>query len=240
MTGARILHVDDEPDIREVVRISLGLDPELTVRSCASGAEALSAAGGWQPDLVLLDVMMPDMDGPTTLSELYKDPRTAGVLVVFMTARAQARELDYFKSLGATGVIAKPFDPIGLAAAVREFLRPAPDLDAVREEFPERATKDANELLSCIKEMSSEQSRASALARVRKLAHGLAGAGGLFGYSQISEEAAALEDAVIAGRTDAEIKATAATLLARIFSTVGKQPKAPSVGFSNPPTLTPH
>ena len=72
MGAIRILHVDDEPDIREVVDMSLGLNPEFEVRACSSGAEAVAAAIEWSPALILLDVMMPGMDGPTTLLQLHK------------------------------------------------------------------------------------------------------------------------------------------------------------------------
>ena len=123
MSARRVLHVDDEPDIREVVELSLGLDPDLTVRSCGSGGDGLAAAAAWAPDLILLDVMMPMMDGPTTLTHLRQNPRTADIPVVFMTARAQPRELEHFVSLGAEGVIAKPFDPMTLAAAAISALR---------------------------------------------------------------------------------------------------------------------
>jgi CheY-like chemotaxis protein len=122
MTAVRVLHVDDEPDIREVVELSLSLDPDLKVRSCSSGGDALSAAVAWMPDLILLDVMMPNMDGPTTLTHLRQIPKTAEIPVVFMTARAQPRELEHFVSLGAEGVIAKPFDPMTLAASVRNYI----------------------------------------------------------------------------------------------------------------------
>ena len=76
MSSVRVLHVDDEPDIREVVEMSLGLDPELAVKSCASGSDALSASNEWPPDLILLDVMMPVMDGPTTFRHLRERPAT--------------------------------------------------------------------------------------------------------------------------------------------------------------------
>jgi CheY-like chemotaxis protein len=125
MTSLRILHVDDEPDIREVVELSLGLDPAFSVRSCASGADALAMAAEWSPDMILCDVMMPVMDGPATLARLRECPHTVNTPVVFMTARAQTRELEYFKSLGAIGVIPKPFDPMTLANAVRCHLRSA-------------------------------------------------------------------------------------------------------------------
>ncbi len=122
MSELRVLHVDDEPDIRELVEISLGLDPELSVKSCASGNDALAAAAEWLPDVILIDVMMPFLDGPQTLSQLRENESTAKIPVVFMTARAQTRELAHFLSLGAAGVIPKPFDPMMLAGAVRKFL----------------------------------------------------------------------------------------------------------------------
>jgi CheY-like chemotaxis protein len=122
MSSIRILHVDDEPDIREVVDLSLALNPDFEVHACASGEEAISAAAEWSPIIILLDVMMPGMDGPTTLAQLRKNPRTAGIPVLFMTARAQTREVEHFCSLGAQGVISKPFDPMTLAGVVRDHL----------------------------------------------------------------------------------------------------------------------
>jgi two-component system OmpR family response regulator len=122
MRRIRILHVDDDSDIREVVGISLGLDTAFAVRSCASGGEAIAAAAEWSPELILLDVMMPDMDGPMTLVRLRECPQTATIPVVFMTARAQAGELQRFVALGALGVISKPFDPMTLATMVSGYL----------------------------------------------------------------------------------------------------------------------
>jgi two-component system, OmpR family, response regulator len=120
--STRILYVDDEPDIREVVDISLGLNPDFEVRECASGTEAITAAAEWSPALILLDVIMPGMDGPTTLAQLRKNPQTSAIPVLFMTARTQAREIEQMLSLGAQGVIAKPFDPMLLAGVVRNHL----------------------------------------------------------------------------------------------------------------------
>lgn len=123
MSAIRILHVDDEPDIREVVDISLALNPEFEVRACSSGAEAIATAAEWSPRLILLDVMMPGMDGPATLAQLRDNPHTSTIPVLFMTARAQAREVEHFIALGAQGVISKPFDPMTLAAQVRSQLQ---------------------------------------------------------------------------------------------------------------------
>jgi len=118
----KILYVDDEPDIREIACLSLELDPELEVRPCASGAEALELVKGWQPDLILLDVMMPGLDGPTTFQRMKENPEIASVPTVFITARTQARDTEGFRQMGIAGVIAKPFDPMTLAATARSFL----------------------------------------------------------------------------------------------------------------------
>jgi CheY-like chemotaxis protein len=122
MTDIRILVVDDEPDIREVVDVSLGLDREFKMRACASGADALVMAAEWSPTLILLDVMMPLMDGPATLANLRKNPRTAHIPVLFLTARTQTDEIAQYISLGAQGVLSKPFNPMTLAASVRSYL----------------------------------------------------------------------------------------------------------------------
>jgi CheY-like chemotaxis protein len=125
MAGLRVLYIDDEPDIREIVELSLGLDPRILVRSCASGDAALALAPDWAPDIILCDVVMPDMDGPATLARMRQCPQTADIPFVFMTSRAQAHEIKHFKSLGAAGIILKPFDPMTLADSVRSHLRQA-------------------------------------------------------------------------------------------------------------------
>jgi two-component system OmpR family response regulator len=132
MAALRVLYIDDEPDIREVVELSLGLDPSILVRSCASGREALALAPDWAPDIILCDVVMPVMDGAATLARMRQCPQTANTLFVFMTSRAQAREIEHFKSLGAAGIILKPFDPMTLAEAVRSHLRQAGGLTEIR------------------------------------------------------------------------------------------------------------
>jgi two-component system OmpR family response regulator len=185
MTTIRILHVDDEPDIREVVELSLGLDPVFTVRSCGSGEEALAAAAEWQPDIILLDVMMPVMDGPATLVRLRQNARTASIPVIFMTARAQAREVDRFRSLGAVGVIPKPFDPMTLAASVRSYVQPTQDpLDDLRAGFLARVKKDAA-ALSEHRLALKENRLPDTLDRIKRIAHALSGAGGIYGFARI-------------------------------------------------------
>lgn len=196
MTCLRILHVDDEPDIREVVELSLSLDPAFSVRSCASGGDALHAVAEWPPDLILCDVMMPGMDGPATLARLRENPQTAHVPVVFMTARAQTRELEHFKSLGATGVIAKPFDPMTLATAVRSHLRTA-GLSALRAGFLERLRADAAMFGAFREDLAKPDVAFSALDQIKAFGHALCGAAGIFGFQDISRDARALERAIV-------------------------------------------
>ncbi|MDT9600675.1 response regulator [Sphingosinicella rhizophila] len=117
----RILYVDDEADIREVAAMALELDRDFEVRTCQSGFEGLGVALSWKPDLILLDVMMPEMDGPTTFAKLQEQADQTPP-VIFITARTQAHEVERFKALGARGVIAKPFDPMTLAQTVRHHL----------------------------------------------------------------------------------------------------------------------
>jgi len=115
----KVLYVEDEDDIRTVAQLALEVVGGLTLRSCSSGEEAVQAAVGFAPDLILLDVMMPGMDGPSTLAALRELTLLKDVPVIFMTAKVQPSEIAYYRSLGALDVIAKPFDPMTLADQVR-------------------------------------------------------------------------------------------------------------------------
>ena len=117
----RILYVEDEPDIRMVAQMALQAVGGFTVIACASGQEALDAAPGASADLLLLDVMMPGMDGPSTLKALRALPATANTPVIFMTAKVQAAEVAVYKGLGALEVIPKPFDPMELSAQIQRI-----------------------------------------------------------------------------------------------------------------------
>lgn len=123
MSSLRVLHIDDEADIREIVAISFSLDSDFALRSCGSGKEGLAAASEYRPDLILLDVVMPRMDGLATLRHLQANPQTADIPVVLMTA--QAGEFEQLMSLGAAGVICKPFNPMTLAASTRSHIQRA-------------------------------------------------------------------------------------------------------------------
>jgi CheY-like chemotaxis protein len=111
--------VEDDPDIRAVAHLSLTAVGGFTVELCPSGTEALAQAIAFDPQLVLLDVVMPGMDGPTTLARLRELPSMADVPIVFMTAQAQPEARQDYLRLGAADVVAKPFDPMTLPAALQ-------------------------------------------------------------------------------------------------------------------------
>jgi CheY-like chemotaxis protein len=114
-----VLLVEDSPDIRLIVKAALERVGGLKVRACESGAEALAAVAEFKPQLILLDVMMPDMDGPGVLARLREHPDTAAIPVVFLTALAAPSEIQRLRALGAVDVLTKPFNPMTLHEKVK-------------------------------------------------------------------------------------------------------------------------
>lgn len=115
----KILVIEDDDDIRRVLQISLSRLGGMQVVEAASGGEGLIAAAQEAPDLIMLDVMMPGTDGPTTLAMLQANAATASIPVIFMTAKAMPNEVERLRSLGAAAVLTKPFDPAQLPGDVR-------------------------------------------------------------------------------------------------------------------------
>ncbi len=117
----RILYVEDEPDIQAVARLALEMVGGYTLEVCGSGREALEKAPGFAPQLILLDVMMPGMDGPETLKAMRGMAELAALPVIFMTAKVQPSEVAHYKELGVADVIPKPFDPMTLPTAIQSI-----------------------------------------------------------------------------------------------------------------------
>ncbi|MEI6046629.1 MAG: response regulator [Chloroflexota bacterium] len=117
----RILVVEDEPDIQVIAKLALEAVGGFTVELCNSGAEALKKAPLFTPDLILLDVMMPGMDGPSTFKKLRELPQITTTPVIFMTAKVQPHEVIQYREMGALDVIAKPFDPMTLSDTIRNI-----------------------------------------------------------------------------------------------------------------------
>jgi CheY-like chemotaxis protein len=203
-----VLYVDDEPDIRKIVQIALGLANDLEVHIGDSGIRALEMARELQPDVVLLDVMMPGLDGPATLSRMRADPALAHIPVIFMTAKAMPKEIAKFRELGAVGVIAKPFDPMLLSKQLFGLWedRPAEDLSPAErpeetnlrlhvaklgEKFLDRSRDEAI-VLRALSEHAHE-GNPIVIEEIERMAHKIHGSGSMFGFSAVSDCAAEIE-----------------------------------------------
>ncbi len=200
----RILFVDDDADIRRVGELALQRVGGFDVEICACGEEALRRAPEFEPDLLLLDVMMPEMDGVTLYDNLSKDPHIGDVPVIFITAKAQKPEIARYLVLGAMGVIKKPFDPMGLAEEIRiiwsrQFDGPHDvgddDIEVLRQLVDRYRQKLAmrlerlDDLLSRVTGQDSQQT----LLKIKSVAHKLAGSGAMFGLPEVSEICAEFE-----------------------------------------------
>jgi CheY-like chemotaxis protein/HPt (histidine-containing phosphotransfer) domain-containing protein len=242
-----ILHVDDDPDIREVVSFALGIDPAFDVKSCAGGEEALDITDrGTIPDLILCDVMMPGIDGPELLRRLREKPTMAGTPVIFMTARAQTKDLEQFKVLGAKAVITKPFDPMALADAVRGHMglgahvadhvaadvaadvaaNGTPDREAADHGFFQSMRTEAAKLKKLREELLGGPSSSGLFDNLRSCAHKLAGSAGVFGFREISDLASSLEEALLGKRAEQIIFADVAVKLDALLARIERE--APS------------
>ena len=118
----KILIIDDEDDIREVAALSLQTVAGWDVIMASSGAQGVARASEQHPDAILLDVMMPGMDGPTTFRELRKNPATAGIPVLLLTAKVQGSDQRRFADLGVQAILFKPFDPLTLSSQISSAL----------------------------------------------------------------------------------------------------------------------
>lgn len=118
----KALIIDDEDDVRQVIRLSLGRVGGMDVADASSGEAGIALAAATVPDFILLDLMMPEMDGVETLGRLREDPRTSSIPVIFLTAKALPSELERLRSLGALDVIVKPFNPMTLADQLKSIL----------------------------------------------------------------------------------------------------------------------
>jgi len=193
----RVLYVEDDDDIRHVTAMALEGDGfELT--SYESGLKALSNAAHQNPDVLLLDVMMPGMDGPTTLRKLRELPHLAMTPVIFMTAKTNSAEVELYKEIGAVGMISKPFDPMTLAEEIRVIVtnvsqkivtNKALSLRALQERFrtslPQRIADIQYYRRAC-----QEGGDCSELFRA---VHSLSGAAGTFGFHRLGVQARTLE-----------------------------------------------
>ncbi len=122
MNNKCILLIDDEETIQEVVQVGIEIEVGWQVSIASSGSEGIALAKSQQPDAILLDVMMPYMDGISTLSELKANSQTKSIPVIFLTAKTQATDKKQFQSLGVAGIITKPFNSMTLGSRIAKIL----------------------------------------------------------------------------------------------------------------------
>jgi CheY-like chemotaxis protein len=123
MTYKRLLLIDDEETIQTVVKFGISMAAGWDVLSASTGQLGIEIAQKERPDAILLDVMMPEMDGIATFKALQADPMTTEIPVIFLTAKAQTVERNQFSALGASGVITKPFNALDLPEQIAKILR---------------------------------------------------------------------------------------------------------------------
>ena len=215
----RILNVDDDPLMRDVVELALGFDAEFVVMSCEGGEQALAAVPGWQPDLIILDVLMPGMDGPAVLARLRADPATAKIPVIFITGRAPPAERERLLALGAVAVIAKPFYPVKLAETVRRHMRSI-KLAAAGFDFAKRLRDDAATLARFRDKLRNGADASFVPDEFQSCVHKLAGAAGVFNYQAVSTTAATLEEAIVERRTGRGAPGTVEANLDALLATI--------------------
>lgn len=121
MKNLKILYAEDEADVQTIVEISVWSTSKHEIKTCSNGKLLLECVEEYNPDLILLDIMMPEMDGPTTFKNLQSNPKTKDIPVVFMTAKAQSHEIEMFKQTGVVGIITKPFEPLTLCKDIEKI-----------------------------------------------------------------------------------------------------------------------
>lgn len=193
--------VDDDEDIRMISGLALRRIGGLEVVAVESGEEALARVREERPDVILLDVMMPRLDGQATLERLQADPETSRVPVIFLTARAQKHEVESYRHLGAVGVIVKPFDATSLADEIQQLLRfqveradggtAEPfDLAELRRDYAERLPGMLAELVARLEGPAAREQNLAA----RDLAHRIKGTSGSLGMDELCSALALVED----------------------------------------------
>jgi CheY-like chemotaxis protein len=198
----KLMAVEDDPDIRRILDLALATFGGFELTLCESGEAALAALERERPDLILLDVMMPGLDGPSTLKAIRAQPALATIPVVFLTAKLQPGEVASWTALGALAVIGKPFDPLTLPDELRQLYsdhapRSAmariatglpPELEALRPDYLARVHRDLDRLEALagrILSATSAEDCGSDLSELHRLLHGLAGSAGGFGYVEL-------------------------------------------------------
>lgn len=199
-----ILLVDDEPDIRTIAEMSLSQVGGWKTVLASSGAQALELAVIHKPDVILLDVMMPEMDGVATFKALAAQPETRDIPVIFMTAKVQSHEKERYVGFGAAGVIPKPFDPMQLPKEILGILEQPVELrgrariEALRRRYAESLATKVEGLRAAVEHARAADpaSHKAAVDAAHRIAHTLHGTAGTYGHAEVSSAMASIEQAL--------------------------------------------
>lgn len=193
-----ILYVEDDEDIRELVRISLENTSDYKINLCASGQEAIDISDNISPQLVILDVMMPDVDGLAVLKHYQSLPKFQNTPFVFLTAKIRDDEIKHYQSLGISELISKPFDPIKLGDRIDDIWHKHNEklsktvktpMDKLNQKYLEKLRMNKQDLLHFAIALSENSFTKDDLEALKILINNLAGSGESFGYGDISTEA---------------------------------------------------
>jgi len=245
----RILLVEDDHDIQEVTSLLLSEVASFDVRACGSAKEALQVAPTFAPDLILLDVMMPDMDGQEAFAAFRQLPATAATPVIFMTARVQPGEIVKYRNLGSLGVIPKPYDPNTLAETIQgmwdraqtsrraEARREA--LLHLRQRYSEELPERLRSLEAAAAALRENGWDPEVVTSIHEAAHRLAGSAAIYGFPEVSQ--AAQRVGLLTSQHDSDTASADPRALLKLLDVLlealGQQsrPKPASTGTSFPP-----
>lgn len=247
-----VLYADDDADICEVVQTTLCVISGLEVHIARSGEEAIDRAYECRPDLILMDVMMPGLDGPSTLRRMREHALLEQIPIVFLTAKVLPAEIARFRAIGAIGVLEKPFDPARLGSDLMALWDKAHSAGhgqrvSVAEQhasvdgtpgarFLERANRDVVHILDMVQRVANGD--ASALRDIESLAHSLHGSAAVFGFPTVSALGGAIERLVgrTAAMTDRARVAREAALLKRIVAQTEQLAREVDLAAKTPPS----
>lgn len=228
----KVLVVDDDEDIGVVARLALSLDGTVSVEVFTDAERAIARASSFQPDVVLLDVMMPGLDGPATLARMRSDATLARTPVVFLTAKALPAETERLLALGAIAVIPKPFQPMTLLSRVREICQGASAVSAAPatiglpgDRFKQRKARDAGEFSALLQSLEAAEpgGRHDVVVAIDRLAHKLHGAAATFGDQEVARAVSSLRVVLrsVLESPDRDIDATLVSLRALVATLAG-------------------
>ncbi len=205
--------VDDEPDIRTVAEMSLSHVGGWNTLVASNGAQALTMAAEHRPDVIVLDVMMPEMDGVATFHALSEQPETRDIPIIFMTAKIQPQERERYMKFGAAGVIAKPFDPMGLPKEIMRILAepksgvalssdaapgaPGDRMSGLRQRYALKLAGKLEGLVGVLETAreADDDEHGATIEAAQRVAHTLLGTAGTYGHHEFSEAMAIIEGA---------------------------------------------